>query len=195
MDSLDTRNLASVCRAFCTVCGQPYFRTNSLTQVVCSLKCARRVPVIAKNTLKAEKKADRAKWQALKTRTDWIKDAQVAFNKYIRLRDAAKPCICCSRNLPRSGVGGAFDCGHYRSVGSAPHLRFNEFNAHGQAKQCNRYGAGRAVDYRIGLIARIGLEAVERLESDHRYHQWQIEELQGIVKEYRAKTKCLLTSS
>ena len=51
--------------------------------------------------------------------------------------------------------------------GSAAHLRFDERNAHAQRKVCNRWGAGRAVDYRIGLVARIGLAAVEALESDN----------------------------
>lgn len=162
---------------------------------MCSVKCARKVPIVAKNTIKAEKKADRAKRESLKTRTDWIKDAQQAFNKFIRVRDMGKACICCGKPLGAGEVGGAYDCGHYRSVGSAGHLRFDEDNAHGQRKQCNRYGAGRAVDYRLGLIGRRGQPVVDRLESDHRYHQWQIDELKAIVKEYRLKAKCLLTSS
>ena len=49
-------------------------------------------------------------------------------------------------------------------------------NAHGQRKQCNRWGAGRAVDYRIGLICRIGLASVEALESENDPAKWTIEE-------------------
>ena len=86
-------------------------------------------------------------------------------------------------------MGGAFDCGHYRSVGSAQHLRYDERNAHGQRKQCNRWGAGRAVDYRIGLVARIGLEAVEALEADNAPRKWLREELIYIRDRYRAKLK------
>jgi len=102
-----------------------------------------------------EKRADAVKKEKLKTRSDYIKEAQTAFNLYVRTRDAQKPCICCGKPLAVEAVGGGFDCGHYRSVGSAPHLRFEENNAHGQTKQCNRWGAGRAVDYRMGLIQRI----------------------------------------
>jgi hypothetical protein len=131
----------------------------------------------------------RARKAALKTIPDLTKEAQAAFNQFVRLRDAQKPCICCGRPLGEGDVGGAYDCGHYRSVGSAPHLRFNEANAHAQRKQCNRYGAGRAVDYRVGLIQRIGLVAVEALENENRVHKWQREELIEIRDKYRRLTK------
>ena len=118
-----------------------------------------------------------------------MKDAQAAFNKYIRLRDAGKPCICCGGNLTSDAIGGGFDAGHYRSVGSAPHLRFDERNVHGQRKQCNRYGAGRAVDYRIGLIGRIGIDQVESLEADQTPRKLTVEDLRQIRDAYRAKAR------
>lgn len=128
---------------------------------------------------------------AMKTIPDLIKEAQREFNHFIRVRDADKPCICCGKALASEGVGGGFDCGHYRSVGSAPHLRFDERNAHGQTKHCNRYGAGRAVDYRIGLIARLGVDVVEQLEADNRVHKWQRDELIAIRDLYRQKRRDL----
>lgn len=137
----------------------------------------------------AERKADREKREKLKTRSDWMKEAQREFNRFIRLRDAAKPCICCGQPLGAGEIGGAYDAGHYRSVGSAPHLRFDEANCHAQRKQCNRYGSGRVVDYRIGLIARIGISAVELLESDQRIRHHTIEDLKQIRDTYRAKCK------
>lgn len=140
----------------------------------------------------AQRKADRAKREKLKTRSDWMKDAQREFNKYIRLRDNGKPCVCCGLPLDGEAVGGGFDAGHYRSVGSAPHLRFDERNVHGQRKQCNRYGAGRAVDYRIGLMERIGREVLEALESDQTPKHYTIDDLKQIVQTYRAKSKLLL---
>ena len=127
--------------------------------------------------------------EKLKTKRDWTKEAQIAFNAYIRARDKDKPCICCGLPLDSWAIGGSFDCGHYRSVGSAPHLRFDELNAHGQRKQCNRYGAGRAVDYRIGLINRIGQCAVDALESDNVPRKYTIEELKAIKALYVVKLK------
>jgi hypothetical protein len=136
-----------------------------------------------------ERAETRRRKEAIKTIPDYIKEAQVAFNAYIRARDAHQPCICCGRPLGDGDVGGAFDCGHYRSTGSAAHLRFDERNAHAQRKACNRWGAGRAVDYRIGLVARIGLEAVEALESDNTPRKWTREELIAIRDTYKAKLK------
>jgi hypothetical protein len=139
--------------------------------------------------VKADRKETREKKQALKTRSQWMKEAQVEFNRFIRLRDAGLPCICCGLPLGDIGsVGGGYDCGHYRSVGSAPHLRFDERNAHAQRKQCNRYGSGRAVDYRIGLIARMGVYAVEALEADQTAKHYTIDDLKAIKAKY--KTLC-----
>ena len=136
-----------------------------------------------------ERNADRAKREKLKTRSDWMKDAQREFNRYVRLRDASKPCICCGLPLGYSEVGGAYDCGHYRSVGSAPHLRFDERNAHAQRKQCNRYGAGRAVDYRCGLVVRYGNAWVSALEADQAPKHYTIEDLKQIRDTYRQKAR------
>lgn len=143
----------------------------------------------ARMAAKVERAETKRRKEAIKTIPDLIKEAQIAFNAFIRARDAHLPCICCGRPLGDGDVGGAFDCGHYRSTGSAPHLRFHERNAHAQRKQCNRWGAGRAVDYRIGLIARIGVDQVEALESDNRVHKWTREELIAIRDKYRAKVK------
>lgn len=132
--------------------------------------------------------------EKLKTRRDWLKEAQIAFNAYIRERDRDKPCISCGTSLENEEVGGGYDCGHYRSVGSAPGLRFDEHNANGQCKKCNRYLAGRAVDYRRGLIARLGAGPVERLESDNEPRKWTIESLKAIKAHYVQKRKDLIAS-
>lgn len=156
-------------------------------QKVCGPICAQ--AHAAQERMKRENKERKERKLKLKTRSDWIKDAQHAFNAYIRLRDSGLPCICCGKPLGNEAIGGGFDCGHYRSVGSAPHLRFDERNAHAQRKQCNRYGAGRAVDYRIGLIHRLGIAAVEALESDQTVRKWSIEDLKEIRDTYRLKLK------
>ena len=157
-------------------------------QIVCGIECAKAIAKIKRE--KVEKANDRQKREQLKTRSQWMKEAQIAFNAFIRERDKEKPCICCGKPLQgNSDAGGVFDCGHYRSVGSAPHLRFNEHNANGQTKQCNRYGAGRAVDYRLGLIARMGLEVVEAIEADQTPRHYTIDDLKAIKVEYMKKTK------
>lgn len=179
----------------CKVCREKFTPARPL-QTTCSVPCAlewgqRQLAKKQAKEAREERAKDKAKREKLKTRSDWIKEAQIAFNRFIRLRDAGRPCICCGVPLASERVGGGFDCGHYRSVGSAPHLRFDERNAHGQTKQCNRYGAGRAVDYRRGLVDRIGLDALEALEADQTPRKWTVDELKAIRDLYRQKAKAL----
>ncbi len=174
-------------------CCQYFIPRNSM-HCACSPVCALTIARVKREKDEQrkrsdERKKDREKRDKLKTRSDWIKDAQREFNRYIRTRDHGLPCICCDRVLGSSEVGGDYDCGHYRSVGSAPHLRFHEDNAHAQRKDCNRYGAGRAVDYRLGLIRRIGRERVDALEADQEPRRYTIEDLKHIIATYKAKTK------
>lgn len=171
----------------CKVCNT-VFTPQRPMQSVCSPRCAMRK---VRQDKAEERQQTKKRKEALKTIPDLIKEAQTAFNAYIRKRDENQPCICCGQPLGSREVGGAFDCGHFRSTGSASHLRFNEDNAHAQRKFCNRYGAGRAVDYRIGLISRIGLARVEALESDNTPHKWTREELEAIRDKYRAKLKAM----
>ena len=180
----------------CKNCLQPFTPARS-TQTACGIDCAmqlaheKKVKVAECDRLDGVRK-DRARKERLKTRRDWEKEAQAAFNAFIRARDKDMPCICCGLPLSAGDVGGAYDCGHYRSVGSAPHLRFHEDNAHAQRKQCNRWGAGRAVDYRLGLIARIGLARVEALEADQEPRKYTADELRAIRDLYRAKLRELV---
>jgi len=138
---------------------------------------------------KEDRKTIRIKREQLKTRGELIQEAQREFNTFIRERDrlAGHRCISSGRVLDWSGNN--VDAGHYRSTGSAPHLRFDERNCHAQNKQDNRYLAGNAVDYRIGLIARIGLAEVEALEADQTPRKWTREELISIRNAYRQKLK------
>ena len=177
----------------CRYCKAQFMPARPL-QKVCGWQCAAVLALKdhakrdAKEAAK-ERAADRVKREAMKRLPELIAETQRTFNAYIRERDKGKPCICCGQALHSGEIGGAFDCGHYRSTGSAAHLRFDERNAHGQRKQCNRYGAGRAVDYRIGLIARIGREAVEALESDNAIRRWTRDELRALKATYAAKLR------
>lgn len=138
---------------------------------------------------KVEKADIRKRKEALKTRSDYLKEAQQAFNAFIRERDrqAGHACISSGRALDWSG--NQVDAGHYRSTGAAPHLRFNEDNCHAQSKHDNQYLAGNAVDYRMALVARIGLARVEALEADKSSPKWSAVDLRGIRDTYRAKAK------
>lgn len=190
----------------CRIC-KAGFTPYSSTQIVCGVKCAlewnRRQD--EKGRLKREK-AQRAKdkaWkQANKPLRKCVQEAQAEFNRYIRLRDRFENCISCDR--PPHEIdseqgwkpGGAWDCGHYLTVGSHPELRFNEDNAGRQCKACNG-GAGRFSrksrtvnqEYRENLVKRIGLERVEWLEGPHEPAKYTPEQLAEIREKYRLKAK------
>jgi hypothetical protein len=126
---------------------------------------------------------------SIKTYSEWNSEAQSAFNRYIRVRDKFKTCISSGKPLVNESVGGGFDAGHYRSRGAASHLRFNVFNCHGQSKHDNRYLSGNVVDYRIRLIERIGLERVERLESDNNPRKFSVVYLKRIKSIFTRKAR------
>lgn len=141
---------------------------------------------------KKDREETRKKIQALKMRRDWVKDVQRVFNLYIRTRDQIAGYPCISSGRPLDWTVNSVDAGHYRSVGSAPHLRFDERNCHAQSKHDNQWKSGNAVDYRLGLIERIGLKAVEELEADQTPRHYTIEELIRLKAYYVKKRKELI---
>lgn len=178
----------------CKVCKQQ-FEPQKMGQKVCGWPCAMTlgfsVRVKAEKVAQVkERKADKVQREAQKSRGKLIAEAQAAFNLFIRTRDYGKPCI--SSGKPMDWTGNGVDAGHYRSRGSAPHLRFDDRNCHAQSKHDNRYGSGNVVGYRLGLIARIGIDAVEALESDQTPRKYTLDELRAIKATYSAKTKELL---
>ena len=137
----------------------------------------------------------RERKQKLKTKSDYLKEAQAAFNAYIRARDAKDACISCGQ-WTEDKFGGGWDAGHYRSTGSAPHLRFHLHNCHKQCVKCNRHRSGAAVDYRLRLIEKIGIEKVEALESMNAVESMRFNEeyLIRIKKIFTKKKRKLLQS-
>lgn len=144
--------------------------------------------------LKKERATDKARKEALKRIPDLIKDAQVAFNAFIRARDADKGCFVCGEPFPDSQLGGAFDAGHVRSRGSAGHLRYNEDNCFGECKPCNASFGAKPHQIEAGAIRRIGVKRYEELRCDNTPKKWTREELIAIKLEYRAKLKELKRS-
>ncbi|SCC08978.1 MULTISPECIES: recombination protein NinG [Snodgrassella] len=182
----------------CRWCGAEFEKLRPL-QIVCSSACA--ISLNKRKREAANKKAQadakrreraviKARKHALETKPQLTKRAQAAFNAFIRLRDKHQSCISCGNPLPDTPNG--YDAGHYRSVGSAPNLRFNENNCHGQCKRCNNYLSGNHVNYRLRLAERIGLEAVEKLESDNKPLHYTKDDLRQIERLYKEKRRALL---
>lgn len=138
---------------------------------------------------KVDRAATKVKREALKTRQDWLKEAQAAFNAFIRERDAELGCISCGQFHDRH-----WDAGHYRSVGAQPALRFDETNCHKQCVHCNQHRGGNVVEYRIRLLQKIGRERVELLEIEHEPAKYTIEDAKRIKATYKAKLRALTIS-
>ena len=165
----------------CKICKNVFEPTKPL-QHVCGWECAIELSKTKRiKTVRKEVKEARLK---LKSRSDWLKDTQVVFNKYIRLRDQDDGCISCG-----SKSAYAYHAGHYRSIGSAGHLRFNEQNCHRQCSACNTHLSGNLIRYRLGLIRKIGIHAVETLESDNDTIKIGIEEIKILKAYFSAKIK------
>lgn len=174
-------------------CGEMFTPARQM-QKACGPRCASLMVEhlkarTAEKAAREDRRKTRAELEALKTIPQLKKEAQREFNRFIRARDrrAGVDCICCGQPLEWDRLGGCVDAGHWRSTGAADHLRFDERNCHAQRSDCNRYGAGRAVEYRAGLIQRLGLSVVEDLETNNTPIKWTREGLRAIRDEYRRK--------
>ena len=155
--------------------------------MVCSFECASAIG--KKQTAKAREAAKaravkrqresekegrqrhRAKRESFKTKAQWDKEAQSAFNRYIRIRDEGKPCVSCGSPLIGKSnylTGSAIDASHY-----------------------NRQLSGNAVEYRIRLIERIGLDRVEHLEADNEPRRFDIPYLKRIKSIFTRRARAL----
>lgn len=151
-----------------------------------------------------QKKSDKVRREALKKSSEWLSEAQSAFNKYIRLRDYKDPCISCNKSKEEIEgdqgwkVGGCWDAGHFQTRGAKGQLRFVLFNVHKQCKSCNG-GSGKfshkaaTVDekFRLNLIKKIGLEKVEYLESNNELDERKkdIDYLKRVKKIFNKKAR------
>lgn len=160
-------------RRKCKECRE-WFEPMRSNQIVCTPKCAYEL-----SKKKGWKKRKAKMKESVKTKSEHMKEAQYWFNRYIRLRDAEKPCISCGT------FNGKMNAGHYRSVGTQPQLRFNEKNVHKQCEHCNSYLSGNLIEYRKNLIKRIGFDLVEWLEKEHKPLRLNVDEIKGIKLKYK----------
>lgn len=108
-----------------------------------------------------------------------LKKAQIVFNKWIRERDKDLGCISCgSWSNPQAG--------HYLSQGHHSALRFNEFNVNRQCLRCNSFLHGNLINYRIGLVKKIGEDKVNELETYSKSaHRWDRFTLISLITKYK----------
>lgn len=170
----------------CKACQEMFTPVRDFQSVCGAIACA--LAVVSDNREKARKAISelgrqelRAARERIKPKGDYMREAQAAFNAWIRERDRLLPCISCGRHHQ-----GKYDAGHYRTVGSNPALRFEPLNCHKQCVPCNQHKSGNIVEYRLNLVQRIGADAVAWLEGPHEPKKYTIEDLQQIKAHYRA---------
>jgi hypothetical protein len=176
--------------AKCKACRSPYVRLRPL-QAACGVECARAIAEKKKSkeeakAARAEASADKAKREALMTRRERLQRLQKNFNAWVLQRDKDKPCISCGRFHQ-----GAWHAGHYLSRGARPELATHPDNVHKQCAPCNVHLHGNLIAYRVNLIERVGLEAVEWLEGPHEIVKEPNESIDDSSKEYARLVKQL----
>ena len=166
----------------CKVCKQTFDRVRPL-QAVCSPICALQLAQTKRK--QAERKAYRVAKEKIKTRSDYMREAQTALNAWIRLvRDKDEPCISCGRHH-----SGQYHAGHYRSRGAMPMLALEPRNIHKQCSICNNHKSGNLTEYRIRLLAKVGQAELDWLEGPHEPKKYTIEDLRQIRDEYRMRLR------
>jgi hypothetical protein len=168
----------------CAVCGKAYTPRNSF-QKACNIPCAHQYAQERRKAAqsKEQRKADRQRREKLKSLRELEKDAQAAFNRYIRVRDEKLPCISCGITY------GQFHAGHYRTTKAARQLRFNTYNCHRQCAQCNNHKSGSITEYRLGLIHKIGEERVNWLENNQSMVEWDKEYVRRLKKIFAKRAR------
>ena len=109
----------------------------------------------------------------------WLrKKAQELCNEWIRKRDEGQKCVSCSSY-------NTTDASHFYSRGSYPALALEETNIHKSCPKCNRFQGGNIHEYRIGIVTRIGVDGLEKLDNLAAYwkrNTWKPDRLYYIEK-------------
>lgn len=125
-----------------------------------------------------------------KSIAELIKLATKYFNAYVRKRDSKDGyfvCISCQERKPVERM----HAGHFLSAGHHGAVRFDERNVHGQCHHCNTFLHGNILGYQEGLIAKIGIKAVQELKqkSQMRGFRWDRFALIDLITTYQHQVK------
>jgi len=164
----------------CKQCGEMFKPFNTL-QVVCSAICA-----LEFNSKKEVDKRFKVMKSDSRSLIELRNLARVSFQIYIRQRDKDLPCISCNKSDAK------WDAGHYLKAEIYTKLIFNELNCHKQCSYCNLQLAGNLIEYRKGLVKKIGINKVQELEDmadSSRSYKFAKDELINLAKEYKLKIK------
>lgn len=176
----------------CSVCKTEFTPSRPLQKVcgpVCALAHAKAKESRQRKAIeKVERREIRAAKERIKSRAEYLKEAQAVMNRYVRLRDAHLGCVSCDKPATWPGQ---WHCSHFRSVGAAPHIRFSLWNMHKACSICNNHLSGNIAEYLPRLIERIGAERVEALQCDSRIVRYDIPYLKRLKAVFSKKCRRL----
>ena len=169
----------------CKNCKQEFTPFRSTLQKYCMERpeCVEVFVSEAKEKQWKKRKAEMRK--ELMTLSDYLKLAQIVFNKYINIRDRGNPCISCGKK-----INGVTHASHYKSQGGHANVRFNEDNVWSSCYKCNVELSGNLLEYRKALIEKLGVERLEKLEVDSMIEKkWTIPEVKELIVKYKKLIK------
>jgi len=168
----------------CKNCRDPFTPIRSTLEKYCQKSECIRVWVETEKQKAWTKKKKQAKAEML-TVQDYVKMAQQVFNAYINKRDSGKPCISCGKKIT-----GRVNASHYYNANNHWNVRFDENNVHSSCITCNQYLSGNLIEYGVRLEKLIGPEEFAILREDaYKLRKFSIDELKGIIAEYKRKLK------
>ena len=180
----------------CRDCRKPFTPFNSITPRCFDCAATWALTKVRKD-YKSEQKAlkKRERKQLAKRKADlkplsWFHNkARVACNSYIRYRDRNDCCISCDKPL---AFEDKYDAGHWKTQGGHKWIAYDEVNINGQCVSCNQHKSGNESAQRPRLVAKWGIEEVERLECSGKNlgeKTYTREDLLEIEKKYKLKLK------
>ena len=165
----------------CKYCLERYTPKYSTTEPCPKYEC--RLQHLEANVSKINRANKATARDSIKSYAQRLGEAKKVFQKWIRLRDKDKPCISCG-----SISSTVWDGGHFKKAELYSGVIFHEYNVNIQCGKCNRFLGGNELNYRTGLIAKIGEQAVlnlEHLAEMSRMKKYTNEELEEIKIKYK----------
>ena len=165
----------------CRYCGEKYTPKHSSLEPCPKYEC--RLKHLEANKTKINRANKQVAKDKIKSYSQRLGEAKKVFQKWVRMRDKGNGCISCGTKK-----ASVWDGGHFKKAELYSGVIFHEFNTNLQCGKCNRYLGGNELNYRVGLIARIGEQAVKELEKlaeQTRTRKYSNEELEEIKRKYK----------
>ena len=165
----------------CKYCSERYTPKHSSLEPCPKYEC--RLKHLETNTPKINRANKATAKEKMKSYSQRLGEAKKVFQKWVRVRDKGLPCISCNAK-----VSSVWDGSHFKKAELYSGVIFHENNVNKSCGKCNRYLGGNELNYRVGLIAKIGEQAVielEQLAETTRTKKYTNQELEAIKTKYK----------